>query len=217
MQPPRSRSARSRAAGAPAPSPPARPAAPAVVAERTKPSIAVLPFTNLFHIFSSPANIFVAPFRNKGALWPIKDLEEAEQLGAARLTDFPQPRLVNFDACTECGRCQDVCPAYAAQEPLNPKYVILDLRNFMTEVSPELRALPPAKRLAAGDGGAQRGLRRLLRAARRKYRQQRKQAGENRAKPYAARLACPGGVWSNRANTPIRAGSLRSGLRAAGM
>jgi len=116
---------------------------------------AVLPFTNLFHIFSSPANIFVAPFRNKGALWPIKDLEEAEQLGAARLTDFPQPRLVNFDACTECGRCQDVCPAYAAQEPLNPKYVILDLRNFMTEISPELRALPPAKRLAAGDHGVQ--------------------------------------------------------------
>ena len=116
---------------------------------------AVLPFTNLFHIFSSPANIFVAPFRNKGALWPIKDLEQAEQLGAARLTDFPQPRLVNFDACTECGRCQDVCPAHAAQEPLNPKYVILDLRNYMTAVSPQLRALPPARRPAAGGDGAQ--------------------------------------------------------------
>ena len=116
---------------------------------------AALPFTNLFHIFSSPANIFVAPFRNKGALWPIKDLEQAERLGAARLTDFPQPRLVNFDACTECGRCQDVCPAYAAQEPLNPKYVILDLRNFMTEVSPALRALPPARRATAAGDGAQ--------------------------------------------------------------
>ena len=92
-----------------------------------------LPYTNLFHIFSSPANIFVAPFRKRGALWPIKDLEQADQLGAAKLTDFAWPRLANFDACTECGRCQDVCPAFMAGEPLNPKYVILNLRDYMTE------------------------------------------------------------------------------------
>ncbi len=96
-------------------------------------AFAILPHTNLFHIFTSPANIFVAPFRNKGALWPVKDLEQADRLGAARLTDFPQPQLVNFDACTECGRCQDVCPAYAAGQPLNPKYVILALRDHMTD------------------------------------------------------------------------------------
>ncbi len=112
-------------------------------------AFAILPHTNLFHIFTSPANIFVAPFRNKGALWPVKDLEQADRLGAARLTDFPQPQLVNFDACTECGRCQDVCPAYAAGQPLNPKYVILDLRDHMTDVSPKLRALSPQRTATA--------------------------------------------------------------------
>ncbi len=110
---------------------------------------AVIPYTNLFHIFSSPANIFVAPFRKRGALWPIKDLEQAEQLGAAKLTDFAWPRLANFDACTECGRCQDVCPAFAALEPLNPKYVILNLRDYMTEQQAQLRKLPAAE--ASGD------------------------------------------------------------------
>ncbi len=114
---------------------------------------AVLPYTNLFHIFSSPANIFVAPFRKRGALWPIKDLEQADQLGAAKLTDFAWPRLANFDACTECGRCQDVCPAFAALEPLNPKYVILNLRDYMTEQQAQLRKLP-AKRKVATSGDA---------------------------------------------------------------
>jgi len=95
-------------------------------------AFATLPRTNLFHVFTSPANIFFAPFKVKGALQPIRNLEQAEQLGAGKLTDFPQPQLVNFDACTECGRCQVVCPAYAANQPLNPKYVVLDLQGALT-------------------------------------------------------------------------------------
>jgi hypothetical protein len=50
-----------------------------------------------------------------------------------------------------------VCPAYVAQQPLNPKYVILDLRDYMTEVSPKLRALPRAKKLAASGENVQPG------------------------------------------------------------
>lgn len=96
-------------------------------------AFATLPLTNLFHIFTSPANIFVAPFRVKGALRPIANLETAEQLGVSKLAHLPRPRLVNVDACTECGRCQDVCPAYAAKQPLSPKKLVLDLRGALTE------------------------------------------------------------------------------------
>lgn len=101
-------------------------------------AFATLPRTNLFHVFTSPANIFFAPFRVKGALKPIPNLEQAEQFGTKKLTDFPWPQLVNFDACTECGRCQVVCPAYAAQQPLNPKQVILDLQHALTASGPKL-------------------------------------------------------------------------------
>lgn len=103
-------------------------------------AFATLPRTNLFHVFTSPANIFFAPFKVKGALKPILNLEQAEQLGVKKLTDFPQPQLVNFDACTECGRCQAVCPAYAAGQPLNPKYVVLDLQHYMTAQGAEAKA-----------------------------------------------------------------------------
>jgi Fe-S oxidoreductase/nitrate reductase gamma subunit len=95
-------------------------------------AFATLPLTNLFHVFTSPANIFVAPFRVKGALKPIANLETAEQLGVQKLADLPWPRLVNVDACTECGRCQAVCPAYAAKQPLSPKKLVLDLRDALS-------------------------------------------------------------------------------------
>jgi Fe-S oxidoreductase len=95
-------------------------------------ALATLPWTNLLHVFTSTANVFVAPFKLRGALQPIPNLEEAEELGVSKLTHFPWPRLVNVDACTECGRCQDVCPAYAAKQPLSPKRLVLDLRAFMT-------------------------------------------------------------------------------------
>ncbi len=113
-------------------------------------AFATLPRTNLFHVFTSPANIFFAPFKTKGALKPIFNLEQAEQLGVKKLTDFPQPMLVNFDACTECGRCQVVCPAYAAKQPLNPKYLVLDLQHYMTEQGPKL--LGPAQKNGNGNG-----------------------------------------------------------------
>jgi len=35
--------------------------------------------------------------------------------------------------CTECGRCQAVCPAHAAGQPLSPKMVILKLRDALNE------------------------------------------------------------------------------------
>jgi Fe-S oxidoreductase len=98
---------------------------------------ATLPWTNLLHIFTSPANIFVAPFRTRGALHPVQDLEQAEILGVSKLTEFPWPRLVNVDACTECGRCQVVCPAYAAKQPLNPKKLVLDLQGALTATARE--------------------------------------------------------------------------------
>ncbi len=119
-------------------------------------AFATLPATNLFHVFTSPANIFFAPFKNKGALKPIFNLEQAEQLGVKKLTDFPQPQLVNFDACTECGRCQVVCPAYAANQPLNPKYVVLDLQHYMTEQGPKLLG-PAQKNGGNGNGKAMVG------------------------------------------------------------
>ena len=52
---------------------------------------------------------------------------KAERLGVGTLADFAWNRLLGFDACVQCGRCEAACPAFAAGQPLNPKKFIYDL------------------------------------------------------------------------------------------
>ncbi|HTR17485.1 MAG TPA: DUF3483 domain-containing protein [Acetobacteraceae bacterium] len=56
---------------------------------------------------------------------------DAPTLGAGTPADFPWTALVSFDACVQCGRCEDVCPANAAGQKLNPKRLIQDLSAAM--------------------------------------------------------------------------------------
>ncbi|MEM6682513.1 MAG: (Fe-S)-binding protein [Pseudomonadota bacterium] len=59
------------------------------------------------------------------ALAPL-DLE-VDKLGTETPEDFTWRQLLSFDACVQCGRCESVCPAFAAGAPLNPKKLIFDL------------------------------------------------------------------------------------------
>jgi len=47
--------------------------------------------------------------------------------GVAKPSDFKWNQLLGFDACVQCGRCEAVCPAFAAGQPLNPKKLIQDM------------------------------------------------------------------------------------------
>ncbi|WP_051085287.1 (Fe-S)-binding protein [Hahella ganghwensis] len=51
----------------------------------------------------------------------------ADSLGVAKPKDFKWNQLLGFDACVQCGRCEAVCPAFAAGQPLNPKKLIQDM------------------------------------------------------------------------------------------
>lgn len=48
-------------------------------------------------------------------------------LGVEKPTDFTWNQLLGFDACVQCGKCEAVCPAFAAGQPLNPKKLIQDM------------------------------------------------------------------------------------------
>lgn len=94
--------------------------------------IAYLPKLKLFHIVSSTLNIFFKSNKNKGALETI-NLEEAESFGASQIQDFSWKQLLDLDACTRCGRCQENCPAYLSEKPLSPKKMTQDLKSLMLE------------------------------------------------------------------------------------
>lgn len=83
--------------------------------------IALVPHSKIFHVVSSALSIW---FRNLGAPGA---LPPAEATGVVKITDFSWRQLLQFAACTWCGRCQDECPAYASGQPLSPKNVILQL------------------------------------------------------------------------------------------
>ncbi|MBZ0122551.1 MAG: 4Fe-4S dicluster domain-containing protein, partial [Roseovarius sp.] len=57
-----------------------------------------------------------------------REPEDKESAGIARISDFSWKDMLNFDACTKCGRCHEACPARAAGFPLSPRDLILDLR-----------------------------------------------------------------------------------------
>ncbi len=48
-------------------------------------------------------------------------------LGVQKPEDFKWNQLLGFDACVQCGKCEAVCPAFAAGQPLNPKKLIQDM------------------------------------------------------------------------------------------
>jgi Fe-S oxidoreductase/nitrate reductase gamma subunit len=100
--------------------------------------VAYLPFSKMIHIFTGPASVFFQDLKAKGEL-PLTDMEsETPVLGAASLWDFSWKDLADLDACTECGRCQENCPAYLTGKQLNPKGLILDLQRHLHEKGPLL-------------------------------------------------------------------------------
>ncbi len=59
----------------------------------------------------------------------LEDLPDDAVLGVATASDFTWKGILDAATCTECGRCQDVCPAWATDKPLSPKLMMLDIRN----------------------------------------------------------------------------------------
>ncbi len=91
--------------------------------------------SRLQHVLLSPLNVFFRSLKPKGALAPI-DLETAETFGVSEIEHFTWKQLMDLDACTQCGRCQDVCPANLSGKALSPKQVIQDLKEHLYEVYP---------------------------------------------------------------------------------
>jgi Fe-S oxidoreductase/nitrate reductase gamma subunit len=100
--------------------------------------IAWMPYSKLLHMVTASANIYWRSLDPKGAIVKPIDLETAETFGVRSIDQFSWKSLLDLDACTECGRCQDACPAYATGKPLSPKKLVLDLRGHLREQGPKI-------------------------------------------------------------------------------
>jgi Fe-S oxidoreductase len=116
-----------------------------------------------WHRFSAFFNIYFKREQDGGvalgALKPmmsggkVLDLEEADPdedtFGVGKIEDFSWKGWLDFSTCTECGRCQEQCPAWNTGKPLSPKLVITQLRDHAYAKAPYL--LAGGKRDMAGD------------------------------------------------------------------
>ena len=113
--------------------------------------LVIVAYSKHLHIFLAPVNVLFGRKPNAlGALEPMRsngqvlDFEEADPdtdvFGLGKIEDFTWKGLLDMGTCTECGRCQSQCPAWATGKPLSPKQVILDLRDHAFAKAPYLLA-----------------------------------------------------------------------------
>lgn len=115
----------------------------------------IFAWDKLTHILISPVNVLFKTSRPNGAL-SVVDLENAETYGVGRIQDFTWKQIFDLDACTNCGRCEDRCPAYLTGKPLSPRKVIQDLKAYWLQQAPALLTEKKAKAKAgaAAEGAA---------------------------------------------------------------
>jgi Fe-S oxidoreductase len=113
--------------------------------------LVIVTYSKHLHIFLAPLNVMFS--RRPDALGPLEpmrsagkvlDFEEADPdtdvFGIGKVEDLSWKGFLDLGTCTECGRCQSQCPAWATGKPLSPKQLILDLRDHAFAKAPYLLA-----------------------------------------------------------------------------
>jgi Fe-S oxidoreductase len=101
-----------------------------------------LPSSKHLHVATAFFNIFFRKLEPRGVL-PAMDLEaEDATFGLRTLADFGWKDLLDGLTCTECGRCQQACPAWNTGKPLNPKHFIMGIREMSVEAEHGLPLIP---------------------------------------------------------------------------
>jgi Fe-S oxidoreductase len=90
-----------------------------------------LPRSKHLHLMATPFNVFFSNYAPKGALPLMKDIEDREDYGVSKPEQFTWKQLLDGYACTECGRCNTVCPASNTGKPLFPKEIILGVKEAL--------------------------------------------------------------------------------------
>jgi Fe-S oxidoreductase len=119
-------------------------------------------YSKHLHIAIAPLNVLFSRRPNGlGPLEPMRsngkvlDFEEADPdtdvFGIGKVEDLSWKGMLDLATCTECGRCQSQCPAWATGKPLSPKMIILELRDHAFAKAPYLLASSDEARAALPD------------------------------------------------------------------
>ena len=116
-------------------------------------------YSKHLHIVVAPVNVLFSrrpdglgglqPMRSNGTVLDFEEADpDADVFGRGKIEDFTWKGLLDMATCTECGRCQSQCPAWATGKPLSPKTLIMDLRDHALAKAPWLLAASDEARAA---------------------------------------------------------------------
>jgi ferredoxin len=108
-------------------------------------------YSKHLHIFLAPVNVLFSrrpnglralePMRSGGKVLDFEEADpDADVFGIGKIEDLSWKGMLDLGTCTECGRCQSQCPAWATGKPLSPKMLVLDLRDHAFAKAPYLLA-----------------------------------------------------------------------------
>ncbi len=96
-----------------------------------------LPYSKHLHVLTSVPNVFFSNLTPTNSLKPIDFEDESiEQYGAADFEDFSWKTIHDSYTCTECGRCTSVCPANQTGKVLDPREIMIQIRNRTMDKAP---------------------------------------------------------------------------------
>ena len=99
--------------------------------------IAYVPHSKYLHMITGSLNlVFRAP--GIGRTIPGLNLEGSETFGIEKAFDLTWKDRLDALACMECGRCQDVCPAFQSDKPLSPKMLLFNMEQHLLKNRPAL-------------------------------------------------------------------------------
>jgi Fe-S oxidoreductase len=88
-----------------------------------------IPGSKHLHLLAAAPNVFLKPLeREKAILKTDLENEERDTYGLGKVSELNWKNVLNLYACTECGRCEEQCPAANTDKPLSPQKVVHDLK-----------------------------------------------------------------------------------------
>jgi Fe-S oxidoreductase len=105
-----------------------------------------IPGSKHLHLVAAGPNTFFKKLDREKGMTPINFEDETlTQYGIANAQQMSWKDTLDMYSCTECGRCQELCPAWNTDKPLSPKNLIIDLKkNLYTNKEAILSDKPEA-------------------------------------------------------------------------
>ncbi len=107
-----------------------------------------IPGSKHLHILAAIPNVLLAPLDTpKPMLKSDLEDEDIESFGLGKVNELNWQNVLNLYACTECGRCEEQCPADLTGKPLSPKAVVVDLKDdLIGQLSQDKNPIEPIVR-----------------------------------------------------------------------